>query len=133
VPANSYPQTENEFMPEITAKNLNSDEFSWTAVDGSKRTAVKLQTVYIGRGTYLPGWRWSEHSGGKTGKTSEAHVGYIVSGRMMVKGRDGKEVLLEPGDAFEVTSGHDAWVVGDDPCIALDFGSHTSIQPRARK
>ena len=109
-------------MPDVTAKTLDSDDLSWTSLDGSKRTAVKLQTVYIGRGTYLPGWRWSEHAGGKTGKTSEAHVGYILSGEMIVKGADGTEVQVGPGEAFEVAPGHDAWVVGNDPCVALDFG-----------
>jgi hypothetical protein len=41
---------------------------------------------------------------------------------MIIKGVDGKEVLVGAGDAFEVTPGHDAWVVGGEPCVALDFG-----------
>jgi hypothetical protein len=40
---------------------------------------------------------------------------------MTVKGGDGKEVTIGTGDAFEVTAGHDAWVAGDEPCVALDF------------
>ena len=109
-------------MPDIVSKNLSNDELSWTALDGSKRTAVELQTVYVGRGTYLPGWKWSEHFGKKTGKNSEVHVGYIISGQMTVKGADSEEMTLGPGDAFELAPGHDAWVVGDEPCVALDFG-----------
>jgi hypothetical protein len=108
-------------VPDVTAKSLDTDDLSWISQDGSQRTAVKLQTVYIGRGTYLPGWRWSKHARNPQ-TTSEAHVGYIISGQMRMKGADGTEVQVGPGEAFEVTPGHDAWVVGTDPCVALDFG-----------
>lgn len=108
-------------MSEIIAKNLSDNEKSWTFLDGSKRTAVILGSVAIGRGTYLPGWRWSEHVGRMTGKTSQAHIGYIISGSMVVVGADGEQVTVGPGDAFEVGPGHDGWVVGDEPCVALDF------------
>jgi hypothetical protein len=118
-------QRNKNIMPDVVVKNLGSQELSWTALDGSKRTAVKLRTVFVGRGTYLPGWRWSDHEGKKTGKASQAHIGYIISGRMNVKGVDGREVAIGPGDAFEVTPGHDAWVLGNEPCVALDFGNLT--------
>ena len=80
-----------------------------------------LNTAAIGRGEYLPGWKWSEHAGAQTGKSSEAHIGYILSGHMVVKGPDGEEVTVGPGDGFELAPGHDAWVIGDEPCIAFDF------------
>ncbi len=80
-----------------------------------------LESAAVGRGEYLPGWRWSEHAGPQTGKDSEAHIGYILPGRMVVRGADGQEVLVGPGDSFEAQPGHDAWVVGDEVCIALDF------------
>ncbi|OGG36720.1 hypothetical protein A2110_00070 [Candidatus Jorgensenbacteria bacterium GWA1_54_12] len=107
----------------ITIKNLNSNEKSWTFLDGSERTAVILESVFIGRGTYLSGWKWSEHVGKQTGKDSEAHIGYIISGQMVIKGTNGKEMSVGPGDAFEIGPKHDAWVVGDEPCVALDFGT----------
>jgi hypothetical protein len=118
-------QRNKNIMPDVVVKNLGSQELSWTALDGSKRTAVKLRTVFVGRGTYLPGWKWSNHEGKKTGKTAQAHIGYIVSGRMIVKGVDGRKIAIGPGDAFEVTPGHDAWVLGNEPCVALDFGNLT--------
>ncbi len=104
--------------------NLDIDKkqkLSWTFLDGSKRVAVVLETVAIGKGRYLPGWRWSKHVGAMTGKKAEAHVGYVISGRMKIKEPSGKESMVGPGDAFEIRPGHDAWVVGDQPCIALDF------------
>jgi len=96
-------------------------KLSWTFLDGSTRKAVVLENVAIGKGEYLPGWRWSKDVGKMSGKKSEAHVGYVVSGEMMLRGPDGTESKVGPGEAFEISSGHDAWVVGDVPCVALDF------------
>jgi hypothetical protein len=90
-------------------------------IDGSIRSQTILRTAVIGFGIYQPGWRWSLHAGPQTGKGSENHIGYVVSGRMMIKDASGKEAEIEPGCAFETGHDHDAWVVGDVPCIALDF------------
>lgn len=108
-------------MKDITVKNLDNVAEARTFLDGSKRAVVVLESVAIARGEYRPGWRWSEHAGSQTGKNSEAHIGYVLSGRMIVKGAGGEEVMVVPGDAFEAQPEHDAWVVGDEPCIALDF------------
>ena len=105
----------------IIAKSLTSSEQSRIFLDESKRLAVQLQSVAIGLGTYLPGWKWSLHAGPQTGKSSENHVGCIISGNMIIQDATGFEQKVEPGDAFEVTPGHDAWVIGSVPCIALDF------------
>ena len=90
-------------------------------LDGSRRSEITLDTMRIGHGTYLPGWRWSLHAGPQTGKPSARHVGYVLSGRMIIRSAAGDERELGPGDAFEAGPGHDAWVVGDEPCTALDF------------
>jgi uncharacterized cupin superfamily protein len=82
---------------------------------------VILNSVAIGRGEYRPGWRWSKHAGPQTGKESAGHIGYIVSGHMVIQTADKQQTRVGEGDAFEVGPGHDAWVVGDEPCIALDF------------
>lgn len=76
----------------------------------------------MGLGAYKPGWRWSEHVGKQTGKLSQNHIGYVLSGSFVVKGASGEETLVGPGEAFELSPGHDAWVNGNQPCIALDFG-----------
>ena len=108
-------------MTDVVAKNLQESVDARIFVDGSKRTLAVLESAAVGRGEYLPGWRWSEHAGPQTGKDSEAHIGYILTGQMVIQGADGKEVLVGPGDSFEAQPGHDAWVVGDEVCIALDF------------
>jgi uncharacterized cupin superfamily protein len=105
----------------LHVRNLESPDASWTFLDESVRAAVELGAIVIGRGIYRPGWRWSEHVRPLAGKDSEEHIGYVVSGRMAVRARDGAQVELGPGDAFVVPGGADAWVLGDEPCVALDF------------
>ena len=90
-------------------------------IDGSTRSSTALRTAAIGFGTYKPGWRWSLHAGPQMGRDSENHIGYVFSGCLMVKDLSGNEEQIEPGFAFEIAPGSDAWVVGDEPCIALDF------------
>ena len=108
-------------MDYLVAKNLGRTDNQRNFVDGSRRSVVILPSAAIGRGEYLPGWKWSEHAAPQTGKTSEVHIGYILRGQMVIRGSDGREVSVGPGDAFEAQPGHDAWVLGDEPCIAIDF------------
>jgi mannose-6-phosphate isomerase-like protein (cupin superfamily) len=51
------------------------------------------------------------------------HNGYIESGRMHLVMDDGTEFDFGPGDVFVAPPGHDAWIVGNEPCIAFDFSS----------
>ena len=90
-------------------------------IDGSTRSSAVLRTAAIGFGTYKPGWRWSLHAGPQMGKDSKNHIGYVLSGRMIVKDLSGNEEEIKPGFAFEIAPGSDAWVIGNEPCIALDF------------
>ena len=110
-------------MADVVVRKLHMEkgEKVWTFLDGSKRTAVILQSSAIGLGKYLPGWKWSLHVGPQTGKSSASHIGYVLSGRMILRGADGEEITVGPGEAFEVKADHDAWVSGEEPCIALDF------------
>lgn len=106
----------------IVIKDLVKSDYVRKFLDGSLRSAEILRTSYVGLGTYKPGWKWSEHAGKNTGKLSENHVGYIISGSFVIKGASGKEEIVGPGQAFELSPGHDVWVQGDEPCVALDFG-----------
>ena len=102
--------------------NLNNNaKLSWTFLDGSKRVTGILETVAIGKGKYLPGWQWSKHAGKITGKKSETHIGYILSGEMIIKNHNGKKIKVGQNEIFEVGPNHDAYVSGNTPCIALDF------------
>ncbi|MGH2588369.1 MAG: cupin domain-containing protein [Dehalococcoidia bacterium] len=77
----------------------------------------------VGQAVFEPGWRWSEHVGSAAGATSCTipHLGYVVSGRLMIRMDDGTRLEMGPGDVATIPSGHDGWTVGDEPCIFLEF------------
>ena len=84
---------------------------------------VRVGEMTIGRATYEPGWKWSQHVGPSAGTSSceVEHVGMVVSGRAAVRMDDGTERVMGPGDLFHVPPGHDSWVVGDEPYVSLHF------------
>ena len=79
--------------------------------------------ITIGRSTFEPGWSWEKCIKPivKTNSCEAPHTGYIVSGRIKVVMDDGSEIEGGPGDAAIIPPGHNAWVVGDEPCIMIDF------------
>ncbi len=117
-------------MSDIRVQRIPSGRATRTFLDGSEYWSIDLPTVRMGLGHFRPGWVWSKHAGPQHGKSSEMHIGYIQSGTMAVLSADGHEVELGPGDAFEVGPGHDAWVVGDQPCVALDVSLKPPANPR---
>ena len=88
---------------------------------------VQLSSGPVGKGTFEPGWRWSNDVKPIAGTDScqVEHVGYVLSGRMTVAMDDGSERELGPGEAFHIAPGHDAWTVGDQACVMVDFGGLT--------
>lgn len=84
---------------------------------------VGLESGPVGRATFEPGWRWTEHVKPIAGTDScqAPHLGYFVSGRMKVVMDDGEETEFGPGDVGIIPPGHDAWVLGDEPCVVIDW------------
>ena len=84
---------------------------------------VQIGGMTVGRASYEPGWKWSEHVGPSAGTDSceVEHIGLVISGEAMVKMDDGTELVMKPGDLFHVPPGHDSWVVGDEPYVSLHF------------
>lgn len=84
---------------------------------------VRVGGRTIGRAVLNPGWRWSADVQPLAGTSSceLAHTAYVISGRMRVTMNDGTEAELGAGDAHYVSPGHDAWVVGEEPCVVIDF------------
>jgi mannose-6-phosphate isomerase-like protein (cupin superfamily) len=85
---------------------------------------VKLGGMTIGRATYQPGWKWSEHVGPKAGtsRCTVKHVGMVVSGKAAVEFEDGEILLLQPGELFAIPGApHDSWVVGEERYVSLHF------------
>jgi hypothetical protein len=85
---------------------------------------VEVAGRTIGRGTFEPGWRWSENVKPIAGTDScqVSHLGYCLSGRMKVIMDDGSEMEVGPGEVAAIPPGHDAEVVGDEACVFVDFG-----------
>jgi quercetin dioxygenase-like cupin family protein len=81
----------------------------------------RVGPMTVGRATYEPGWKWSEHVGAPKGEEScrVEHVGLVLSGRAVARMDGGSERVMEPGDLFHVPPGHDSWVVGDEDYVSL--------------
>jgi hypothetical protein len=84
---------------------------------------LRIGGMTVGRASYEPGWKWSEHVGRATGEAlcQVEHVGMVVSGRAAVQMADGTCYEMGPGDLFYVAPGHDSWVVGDEPYVSHHF------------
>ena len=85
---------------------------------------VRIGGMTIGRATYDPGWKWSEHVGPELGQTrcTVEHVGMVLSGAATAALDDGHVVELRAGDLFYIPPvPHDSWVVGDVPYVSLHF------------
>ncbi len=84
---------------------------------------VKIGGATVGRAIFEPGWRWSTSVQPlvKTKSREAPHFQYHVSGVLRVKMDDGSEFDCRTGDVSLIPSGHDAWVMGDEPAVVVDF------------
>ena len=98
----------------------------FTAKGAAELVTLAGSTVLKGR--FEPGWHWSEHVGPIAGTEvcQSPHLLYVLSGRMHMRMEDGTEGEVGPNDVARVEPGHDAWVVGDEACVVVDFGASPS-------
>lgn len=93
---------------------------------------LRIGQVPILRVMHQVGWRWSTHS--STGSSDErcgnVHVGVLISGTMMVELCDGTRCEAGPGDTLAIPSGHDAWTIGDQPAVLIQFDEGDSARTR---
>ena len=84
---------------------------------------LKVGGATVGRATLQPGWKWSESVKplAKTKSCEAPHFQYQISGVMRVRMDDGTEIDCKPGDLSMLPPGHDAWVVGNEPVVVVDF------------
>ncbi len=93
---------------------------------------VKIGDMTIGRGTFQPGWRWSESVKpiAKTDSCEMSHLIHQLSGTMHIRMDDGTEFDCRAGDICVIPPGHDGWVLGNEPVVAVDFqGMEKYAQP----
>jgi hypothetical protein len=86
----------------------------------------------VSMGTFEPGWRWSTNLKPIAGTPScrMSHLGFVLQGSMRIIMDNGAEQILTPGEAVAIAPGHDAEVIGSEPCVFLDFGE---IEEYAKK
>jgi len=87
--------------------------------------AVDLDETVVGRVTLPAGWRWATDVQPVVGTSSceVRHVSFAISGRLHVVMDDGTEMDIDGGDVHEIPPGHDAWVVGDEPYVAIEWAN----------
>jgi quercetin dioxygenase-like cupin family protein len=96
--------------------------------DKTRVDVVRLGQTTAARFAFEPGWRWSDCVKPVVGTDScqVRHVGVVQSGRLAVQHEDGTEAEVGAGEAYVIEPGHDAWVVGDEPFVALEFESRSA-------
>jgi class 3 adenylate cyclase len=120
-------------MARLQAKSLaNPDEVR--SFQSGRVDIYDLGDIVVGRMVFGPGWHWAEQVKQIAGTElcEYHHIGVALSGNFHVRMADGTELDVGPQMAFEIPPGHDAWVVGDEPFVTLDFaGMRTFGVPAA--
>jgi EutQ-like cupin domain len=132
---NSYKHNHNKYFDKVgkdAEKSLNSSPDETRTFEKGKIELANLGDVVIGRSTFEPGWSWEKCVKPlvNTNSCQAPHTQYVISGRLKVVMDDGTEDEFGPGDTAVVPSGHNAWVVGNEPVVAIDF---TGLADYAKK
>ncbi len=98
------------------------------AKGGVEMDVLRLGDMKVKRATYPSGWKFSTHMGAP--QCQDTHVGYTVSGRLIAEFSDGTRIEAGPGSVFAIPAGHDAWVVGDEPFVIVQFDEGESAARR---
>ena len=108
---------------EMISRNLDRKPDDVRKFTNGKVDLANLGETVIGRITLQPGWKWSNDVKQivNTNSCQLPHTQYVISGSLRVRMDDGTEQEFGPGDAMYVPPGHDAWVVGNQPFVAVDF------------
>jgi class 3 adenylate cyclase len=111
-------------MPRLQYKSFANPDETRTFPSG-RAEVVSLDESMVGRAVYEPGWRWSTAMPAIAGtETCQLHhLGYSLSGVMHVVTEDGQTIDIPPGSVYEIPPGHDAWVVGDEPWVTVEWTS----------
>ena len=109
-------------MSMVGVKSLDKPEDARSFPNGNVEM-VTIGSTMIGRAQMQPGWRWSNDVKpiASTDRCMILHKGYCISGSLMVQAEDGTETSIGPGDGYVIEPGHDAWVVGNELYVAIDF------------
>lgn len=109
-------------MNTILLKNISHPDET-RSLPKTKIETVTFNDITIMRVTFEPGWKWSECVKPTVGTNSclVPHLNYVISGKLHIAMDDGTSKEMGPGDVALIQPGHDAWVIGNEPCVALDI------------
>ena len=109
-------------MKKLEVKSFSNPDEERT-FDKGKLELIRVGGALIGRATLQPGWKWSESVKpiAKTESCEAPHFQYHASGTIRIKMDDGTERDVKAGEVSLVPTGHDAWVIGDEPVVLIDF------------
>ena len=121
-------------MKKMEVKGFNKPD-EVRSFDKGRVELVNIGGAMVGRAVFQPGWRWSESVKPlvKTKSCEAPHYQYHVSGTLRIKMDDGTEVDCKPGDVSLLPTGHDAWVVGNEPAVVVDFQGMMDYAKQAGK
>jgi quercetin dioxygenase-like cupin family protein len=109
------------YVRKLESKSHNSPDELRTPAK-TRVEVVRLGDHTLARFNFEPGWRWSEcvKPVVKTETCQLSHVGYLVSGRLTVRLNDGTQKTIGAGESYAIPAGHDAWVEGSEPAVAIE-------------
>lgn len=112
----------DKVMEKVEQKSFSKPDEVRTFPKG-KVELIKIGGSTIGRATFEPGWKWSTSVQPlvKTKSCEAPHFQYHVAGTLKVVMDGGTEITCRPGDVSLLPVGHDAWVIGNEPVIVVDF------------
>lgn len=101
--------------------------------DNAEFDLVTVNDFSVARLILGPGWRWSESNRDfePTGVCQHHHLGFCISGVMEVESADGIHSTIQANDTYAIPPGHDEWVVGTDPFVAVEFLGAASLGRRS--
>lgn len=110
-------------VSQVLVRNLERDGEGRRFAAHGHAQVLHAGAAGVSRGTFEPGWRWSEDVRPLVGteQCMVRHLGLVEAGRMRIVMADGAEQDIGPGDLVDIPAGHDAWVLGDEPCVLVDF------------
>jgi class 3 adenylate cyclase len=111
-------------MPRLQSKSFDAPDQT-RSVSKAALKVVHIGEVAVGHAVWEPGWRWSVDLKPLAGTDSceNHHLGYALSGALQVRTDAGDELIIRGGSAYEIPPGHDAWVVGDEPFVTVEWTS----------
>jgi quercetin dioxygenase-like cupin family protein len=107
-------------MPAISRKSLDEPDEQPPLGQEVVVDQVDVRGLRVKRAVFAPGWHWKKHVSEELCTTR--HAGFVASGRLRVVSSDGSEAEIQAGDVVVIDPGHDAWTVGGEACVFIDFG-----------